>query len=42
MGRKGVDWELGNDLYTFLYLKWVTDEDLMYSTGISAKYYVAL
>ena len=27
--------------YTLLYLKWITDKDLIYSTGISAQCYVA-
>ena len=29
------------DMYTLLYLKWVTDKDLLYSTGNSAQCYVA-
>ena len=28
-------------MYTLLYLKWVTDKILLYSTGNSAQYYVA-
>ena len=28
-------------MYTLLYLKWITNEDLLYSTGSSAKCYVA-
>ena len=29
------------DMYTLLYLKWITNKDLLYSTGISAQCYVA-
>ena len=29
------------DMYTLLYLKWITKKDLLYSTGNSASYYVA-
>ena len=29
------------DMYTLLYLKWITNNDLLYSTGNSAQYYVA-
>ena len=29
------------DMYTLLYLKWVTNKDLLSSTGNSAQYYVA-
>ena len=29
------------DLYTLLYLKWITNKDLPYSTGNSAQCYVA-
>ena len=28
--------ELGMDMYTLLYLKWITNKDLIYSTGNSA------
>ena len=27
--------------YILLYLKWITNKDLLYSTGNSAQYYVA-
>ena len=37
---KGIDWEFGMDMYTLLYLKWVTNKDLLNSTGNSAQYYV--
>ena len=29
------------DMYTLLYLKWVTNKDLLYSAGNSAQCYVA-
>jgi len=31
----------GMGMYTPLYLKWITNKDLLYSTGNSAQYYVA-
>ena len=30
--------ELGIDMCTLLYLKWITNKDLLYGTGISAQY----
>ena len=33
--------EFGTDLYTLLYFKWLTRKDLRYSTGYSAKCYLA-
>ena len=36
----GIVREFGIDMYTLLYLKWVTSKDLLYSTGNSAQYYV--
>ena len=32
--------EFGIDTYTLLYLKWITNKDLLYSTGNSAPYSV--
>ena len=29
------------DMYTLLYLKWITNKDILYSTGNSAQCYVA-
>ena len=40
-GREGIVRELRMDMYTLLYLKWVTNKDLLYSTGNSAECYVA-
>ena len=33
--------EFGMDIYIVLYLKWITNKDLLYSTGNSAQCYVA-
>ena len=40
MVTKGKDW-FGMDMYTLLYLKWITNKDLLYSTGNSAQCYMA-
>ena len=34
----GIDWEFGIDTYTLLYLKQITNKDLLYSTRDSAQY----
>ena len=39
--RKGIVREFGMDMYTLLYLKWITNKDVLYSTGNSAQCYVA-
>ena len=39
-GEEGIIREFGMDTYTLLYLKWITDEDLLCSTGNSAQCYV--
>ena len=33
--------EFGINMYTLLYLKWITNMDLLYSTGNSAQCYAA-
>ena len=38
--REGVVREFGVDRYTLLYLKWITNKNLLYCTGNSAQYYV--
>ena len=38
---EGTVRELGMDMHTLLYLKWITNKVLLYSTGNSAQYYVA-
>ena len=46
MAAKGEEWEegivreFGMDMCTLLYLKWITNKDLLYSTGNSAQCYV--
>ena len=39
-GGAGIAWEFRIDLYSLLYLKWITNKDLLYSTGNSAQYSV--
>ena len=39
--RKGIIREFGMDMYTLLYLKWITNKDLLYSTWNSPQSYVA-
>ena len=36
----GIDWEFGNNMYTLLYLKQITNKDLQYSIRNSVQYYV--
>ena len=38
---EGVVREYGINMYTLLYFKWITNKDLLYSTGNSAQCYVA-
>ena len=38
---EGIVRELGMDMYTLLYLKWIINKDLLYSTGNSAQGYLA-
>ena len=33
---EGIDREFGIDMYTLLYFKWITNRDILYSTGHSA------
>ena len=28
----GIKWETGTDIYTLLYMKWITNKDLLHST----------
>ena len=37
----GIVREMEIDMYTLLYLKWITNKVLLYSTGNSAQCYVA-
>ena len=34
----GINWEIGMDIYTLLYVKWITNKDLLHSTGNSTQY----
>ena len=38
---QGIVREFGVDMYTLLFLKWITNKDLLYSTGNSVQCYVA-
>ena len=38
---EGIVREFGINMYTLLYLKWITNKDLLYSTGKSVQCYVA-
>ena len=38
---EGIVKDLGIDMYTLLYFKWITNKDLLYSTENSAQCYVA-
>ena len=33
-----IKWEIGTDLYTLLFIRQITDKDLLYSTGNSTQY----
>jgi len=37
---EGIVRKFGMDVYTLLYLKWITDKDLLYSTWNSAQCYL--
>ena len=39
--QEGIAREFGVDMYTLLYLKWISNKDLLYSTWNSAQCYVA-
>ena len=36
--RGGLNWEAGTDIYTLLYIKQITNKDVLYSTGYSTQY----
>ena len=38
--RVWINWEIGIDIYTLLYVKQITNKDLLYSTGNSTRYSV--
>ena len=31
----GINWEIGIEIYTLIRIKWITNENLLYSTGNS-------
>ena len=39
-GGRGINWEIGIDIYTPLYIKQITNKNLLYSTGNSTQYCV--
>ena len=39
-GKEGINWETGIDLYTLLYIRQITNKDLLYNTGNSSQYSV--
>ena len=39
--EEGIVKDFGKVMYTLLYLKWITTENLLYSTWNSAQYYVS-
>ena len=39
--EEGIVREFGIDMYTVLYLKWITNKDLLYNTWNSAQRHVA-
>ena len=40
--REGIVKDFRMDVYTLLYLKWITNKDLLYSTWNSGQCYVAV
>ena len=36
----GINWEIGIDIYTLLYMKYITNKNLLYSTGNSTQHSV--
>ena len=41
-GQGGTDWEFGIEVYKLLYLKWINNKNLLYSTENSAQYSVII
>ena len=39
-GEGGINWEVESDIFTLLYIKYITNKNLLYSTGNSAQYSV--
>ena len=40
MLRGGINWEVAIGIYILLYIKWMSNKDLLNSTGKSTQYYV--
>ena len=40
MGWGEINWKIGIHIYTLLYIKQITNKDLLYSTGNSTQYSV--
>ena len=40
VSRGGLNWKIGIDVYILLYIKQITNKDLLYSTGNSTQYSV--
>ena len=38
--RGGINWEIGIDIYTLLYITQITNKNLLYSIGNSTQYSV--
>ena len=39
--REGrINWDIGNDIYTLLYIKQIINNDLLYSIGNSTQYFL--
>ena len=39
-GERGINWELGINMYTLLYIKQITSKDLWYNIGNYIQYFV--
>ena len=38
--RGGLNWVVGTDIHILLYIKWITNKNLLYGTGNSTQYSV--
>ena len=34
----GTSWKIEMDMYTLIYVEWITNKDLLYNTGNSTQY----
>ena len=41
-GGRGINWEIGIDIYTLLYIKQITNKDLLYNTRNSTQHSVMI